>query len=159
MKKLNLILGVFAAVITLSCSNNDKNVSVNLVGKWHFYSSGAKGSGSTIVWEANTDTPCEAQSFIQFNADGSVYEEIYFINIMTNACELQDNSQSLYTYTWRRDGDDFIWTQINHSTNPATQEDESKTHIVSLSETELIIQQYSSDGTTLIDDYAKLIRK
>jgi PBP1b-binding outer membrane lipoprotein LpoB len=155
MKKLSLILSVFAAVITLSCS---KESAPSVVGKWHFYSSGAKGTGSTIVWEANVDSPCEAQSFTQLNEDGSVYEENYFINIMTNACELQVNSQSLYTYTWRRDGDDFIWTEINHSTNPATQ-DESKTHIVSLSETELIIQQYSSDGTTLIDDYAKLIRK
>lgn len=158
MKKLNLILGVFVAVIMLSCSNNDKNDSVNLAGKWHFYATGAKGSGTSIVWSTNNDTPCTAQSFYQLNPDGSLYSEVYYNNIMTNACELQDNSQSPYSSTWRRDGDDFIWTDINHSTNPATQS-ESKSHIVSLSDTELIVQGYDSDGTTLIDDYAKLIRK
>jgi hypothetical protein len=153
MKNITLFISVFAAVITLSCS---KESTPSIVGKWHFYSTGAKGSGTSIVWAANNDTPCEAQSFDQLNADGSVYSENYYNNVTTNACELQDNSQSPYTSTWRREGDDFIWTSIDHRFNPPTQY-EYKSRIVSLSAQEMIVQDYS--GTVLSDSYTKLIRK
>jgi hypothetical protein len=155
MKKLTLILGVVAAVITLSCS---KESAPSLVGKWRFYEEGIKGTGSTIVWEANTDDACEAQSFFQLNADGSIYQEYYDINPLTSDCELYDDSQSPFTQTWRKEGDDIILTQIDNSVSPPTSSD-NKAKIYSLSSSELILQQYNQAGTTLIDSYSKLIRK
>ena len=153
MKKINFLFGILVAVVMISCSKESN--APTMVGKWHFYSTGAKGSGSTIVWAANDDTPCEAQSFDQLNTDGSVYSEYYYNNVVTNACELQDNSQSPYTSTWRREGDDFIWTSIDHTSNPPTQY-EYKSHIVSLTDSELIVQNYSGD--VLTDSYTKTIR-
>lgn len=155
MKKITLILSVIAAVITLSCS---KESAPSVVGKWHFYSAGAKGTGSTIVWEANTDDACEEKDFFQFNADGSVYSESYNTNPVTSACELYDDSQSPYTQTWSKEGDDLTLTLIDNSVSPPTSSD-SKVKIYSLSSSELIVQGYNQAGTTLIDEYTKLIRK
>jgi hypothetical protein len=149
MKKLTLILGVFAAVVTLSCS---KESAPGLTGKWRFYANGAKGTGTTIVWEANTDDACEAQSFSQLNADGSTYFENYSINPITDECELADDS--LYTSTWVKEGDDLIVTYES-----GTFVEEYKSRIVSLSSSELITQEYNQAGTALIDSYSKLIRK
>ena len=150
MKKVTLILGVFATVISLSCS---KESAPSLVGKWRFYEEGSKGTGSTIVWEANTDDACEAQSFSQLNADGSTYFENYSINPITDECELDDNSQ-LYISTWVKEGDDLIVT-----TEFGPDVIEYKSRVVSLSSSELITQDYNQAGTALIDSYSKLIRK
>lgn len=155
MKKLTLILGVFAAVITLSCS---KESVPSLVGKWRFYEEGSKGTGSTIVWEANTDDDCEAQSFFQLNSDGSMYNESYSTNPITSDCELYDDSQSPYTQTWSKEGDDLIITLTDDSEVPPT-ESEFKSRVVSLSSSEVILQDYNQAGTALIDSYSKLIRK
>ncbi len=155
MKKITLILGLIAAVITLSCS---KESAPSVVGKWHFYTDGAKGSGTTIVWATNTDDACEAQSFEQYNADGSIYSESYSVNTQTNVCELQSNAPSSFSSTWRKEGDDLIFTYVDDSTTPPTT-GESKFHIVSLSGSELIGQVYDMDNITLVDTYIKLIRK
>jgi hypothetical protein len=154
MKKLTLILSVIAAVVTLSCS---KESEPSIVGKWHFYAEGAKGNGTTIVWGANTDDDCEAQSFSQLNADGSTYYENYFINPITSDCELYDDLQS-YTQTWRKVGNDIIFTTVDNSTNPPTTT-EGKSFIVSVSGSELIVQEYNQAGTMLDDIYFKLVRK
>jgi hypothetical protein len=155
MKKITLILGVVAAVITMSCS---KESSPGVTGKWRFYADGAKGAGTTIVWEANTDDDCEAQSFIQLNADGSIYQENYNLNPITSDCELYDDSQSPITQTWSKDGDDIILSIVDNSEVPPV-ESEYKSRIVSLSSSELITQDYNQAGTALIDSYSKLIRK
>ncbi len=154
MKKITLILSVIAAVITLSCS---KESAPSVVGKWHFYSAGAKGTGSTIVWEANTDDACDLQSFSQINADGSTYEEFYITNPITSACELYDDSQ-LSVQTWRKEGNDLIYTTVDNSTNPPTTS-EVKLFLVSVSGAELIVQEYNQAGTMLDDSYFKFIRK
>jgi hypothetical protein len=155
MKKITLILSVIAAVITLSCS---KESAPGIAGKWHFYTEGAKGNGTTIVWAANTEDACEAQSFFQLNADGSTYNESYNTNPVTSVCELYDDSQSPYTQTWRKEGNDLIVTLIDNSVSPPISSD-SKAKIYSLSSSELIVQGYNQAGTTLIDEYTKLIRK
>ena len=155
MKKITLILSVIAAVVTLSCS---KESAPGIAGKWHFYSSGAKGTGSTIVWEANTDDACDALSFFQLNANGSTYDEYYITNPITSACELYDDSQSTDTQTWRKEGNDLIFTTVDNSTNPPTTT-EGKSFIVSVSGTELILQEYNQAETMLDDSYIKLIRK
>ena len=155
MKKITLILSVIAAVVTLSCS---KESAPGIAGKWHFYSSGAKGNGTTIVWAANTDDECEAQSFSQLNADGSTYDESYFTNPLTSACELYDDSQSPDTQTWRKEGNDLIFTTVDNSTNPPTTT-EGKLFLVSVSGSELILQEYNQAETMLDDSYIKLIRK
>ncbi len=154
MKKITLILSVIAALVTLSCS---KESAPSVVGKWHFYSSGAKGTGSTIVWEANTDDACDAQSFSQLNADGSTYEEFYITNPITSACELYDDSQ-FSVQTWRKEGNDLIYTTVDNSTNPPTTS-EVKLFLVSVSGAELIVQEYNQAGTMLDDSYFKFIRK
>ena len=154
MKKITLILSVIAAVITLSCS---KESAPSVVGKWHFYSAGAKGTGSTIVWEANTDDACDLQSFSQINADGSTYEEFYITNPITSACELYDDSQ-FSVQTWRKEGNDLIYTTVDNSTNPPTTS-EVKLFLVSVSGAELIVHEYNQAGTMLDDSYFKFIRK
>ena len=155
MKKITLILSVIAAVITLSCS---KESAPGITGKWHFYTDGAKGNGTTIVWAANTEDACEAQTFFQLNADGSTYNESYNTNPVTSVCELYDDSQSPYTQTWRKEGNDLITSTVDNSTNPPSTS-EGKAFIVSVSGSELILQGYNQAGTMLDDTYFKLIRK
>ena len=159
MKKLiNYSLLFVVAVLSISCSKDSSSPSV--VGKWHFSANGAKGTGSTIVWTPNQDNACELQSYSEFVSNGTFLDQSYYTNPTTGACVLYvDPTPSSNSFTWLRSGDDIVLTISDFSVTP-TNVDTFKARIVSLTDSELIFQDYDqTTQTNLIDSYSKATRR
>lgn len=160
MKKLINYSLLFAfAILSISCSKDSSSPS--LVGKWHFTAEGAKGSGSTIVWATITSTDaCNSQNYTEFVSNGTLLNQEYETNPTTGACVLYvDPTPSSHSETWVRSGDDVTITYSDLSVTPAIVES-FKARIVSLTDSELIVQQYNQmNQTTLVDIYSKATRR
>lgn len=156
MKKLiNYSLLFVVAVLFISCS---KDSSPSLVGKWSFTADGEKGTGSTIVWTPNSADACELQSYTEFVSNGTFSNQSYNTNPSTGACVLYVDPTPI-SQTWVRSGDDLAITITDLSVTPPSV-DTFKVHIMSLTDSELIIQEYDEiTNTTLIDSYSKLSRR
>ena len=158
MKKLiNYSLLFVVAVLSISCS---KDSSPSVVGKWHFAADGEKGTGNTIVWTPNQDDTCELQSYSEFVSNGTFLFQDYYTNPTTGACVLYvDPTPTSESFTWVRSGDDIVLTYSNFTVTP-TDVDIFKIRIVSLTDSELITQNYDlNTNTTLIDSYSKATRR
>ena len=159
MKKLiNYSLLFFVGILFISCSKDSSSPSV--VGKWHFTANGAKGTGSTIVWTLNQENACELQSYSEFVSNGTLLDQYYSTDLTTGACVLYVNpTPNLSSTTWVRSGDDIIITYSDFSVTP-TNVDTYKSRIVSLTDSEIITQNYDfNTNTTLIDSYSKAARR
>ena len=158
MKKLiNYSLLFFVGILFISCSKDSSSPS--LEGKWHFSASGAKGSGSTIIWTPNQENACESQSYSQLNSNGTILYQEYNTN-SSGACILYvDPNPNSTSETWVRSGDDLVITYSDFSVTP-TDVNVYKEHIVSITDSELITQSYDmATNLVLIDSYSKLLRK
>ena len=159
MKKLiNYSLLFVVAALSISCSKDSSSPS--LVGKWSFTAEGAKGTGSTIVWTPNSANACELQSYTEFVSNGTLSNQSYNTNPTTGACVLYvDPTPNSSSETWVRSGDDIIITYSDFSVTP-TNVDTYKARIVSLTDSELIIQSYDfQTNLVLIDNYSKATRR
>ena len=158
MKKLiNYSLLFFVGILFISCSKDSSSPS--LEGKWHFSASGAKGSGSTIIWTPNQENACESQSYSQLNSNGTILYQEYNTN-SSGACILYvDPNPNSTSETWVRSGNDLVITYSDFSVTP-TDVYVYKEHIVSITDSELITQSYDmATRLVLIDSYSKLLRK
>ena len=157
MKKLiNHSLLFFVGILFISCSKDSSSPS--LEGKWHFSASGAKGSGSTIIWTPNQEDSCESLTYTEFVSNGSIFYQEYYTNLSTGACVLYvDPNPTSHSETWVRTGDDVTITN-NYFTVPTTVYT-FKAHIVSLTDSELIVQEYDQTNVNLIDSYSKFSRR
>ncbi len=158
MKKLiNYSLLFVIAVLSISCTKDSSSPS--LVGKWSFTADGTKGTGSTIVWTPISSNACDIQNYTEFVSNGTVSGQSYYTN-STGACVLYvDPTPTSSSETWLRSGDDIVITTSDFTVTP-TQVDTVKAHIVSLTDSELILQFYDfTTNTNLIDVYYKLSRR
>ena len=159
MKKLiNYSLLFVVAALSISCSKDSSSPS--LVGKWGFTADGAKGTGSTIVWTPNSANVCDLQSYTEFVSNGTLSYQGYTTNPITGVCELYvDPTPTSSSETWVRSGDDLVITFTDFTVTPSNV-DTYKSHIVSLTDSELIIQDYDqTTQTNLTDRYSKLSRR
>ncbi len=158
MKKLiNYSLLFFVGILFISCSKDSSSPSV--VGKWHSTAYGAKGTGSTIVWTPIQDDACELQSYSEFVSNGTLLDQYYYTNLTTGACVLYVNpTPNLSSETWVRSGDDIVITYSDFSVTP-TNVETYKARIVSLTDSEIITQNYEINNTTLRDSYYKAARR
>ncbi len=159
MKKLiNYSLLFFVGILFISCSKDSSSPSV--VGKWHFTANGAKGTGSSIVWTLNQENACELQSYSEFVSNGTFLDQYYYTNLTTGACVLSvDPTPNSSSETWVRSGDDIVLTFTDFTVTP-TNVDTFKVRIVSLTDSEIITQNYDlNTNTTLIDSYSKATRR
>ena len=159
MKKLiNYSLLFVVAVLSISCSKDSSSPS--LVGKWGFTADGAKGTGSTIVWtpSSNSDV-CSLEDYMELNSNGTISYQEYITSNSTGGCVLYvDPTPTSHSETWVRSGDDFTITNNDFTTVPTTVSN-FKAHIISLTDSELIVQEYDQANVNLADSYFKFSRK
>ena len=158
MKKLiNYSLLFVVAILSISCSKDSSSTS--LVGKWHNTADGEKGSGSAVIWTPVFYTDeCSLQDSMELNSNGTITYQEYTTNTSTGACSLYvDSNPNSYSQTWVRSGDDVTITDTDFTTTPNTVFT-YKARIISLTDSELIIQEYDDMNVNLADDYSKFSR-
>ncbi|WP_225035384.1 lipocalin family protein [Winogradskyella sp. SM1960] len=103
MKKVFLLLSVFALVFASCSSNNDDDASIDpIVGTWKYHKYFENGVEQTV-------TDCEKEETLIFNSNGT-FEYIYFDEDMDGNCLLDESISS----TWSNDGDGFYTQYIEN---------------------------------------------
>jgi hypothetical protein len=160
MKKIfNYSFLFIVAILSISCTKDTGSPSLS--GKWHFTADGSKGSGTTIIWTPSTNSSnvCGLQDYMEFSSNGTLSTQEYVMNPSTGACELYvDFNPTSHSETWVRTGDDVTITNNDFTTTPTTVST-FKAHIMTLTDSELIVQEYDFANFNLIDSYSKFTRK